>query len=63
MVGRFREDIASIFERVPAARSTLEVLCCYPGLYAVWLHCIANWLWKRKLFFLDRFISHLGQVT
>ncbi len=61
MIRRMREDIASIFERDPAARGTLEVLCCYPGLHAVWLHRIAHWLWKHRLFFLGRSLSHLGR--
>ncbi len=61
MFKRLREDIASIFDRDPAARSILEVLLCYPGLHAVWLHRIANWFWKRRLFFLGRFVSHAGR--
>ncbi len=61
MMKRLREDIASIFERDPAARSTLEVVCCYPGLHAVWLHRVARWFWKRRLFFLGRFVSHFGR--
>ena len=32
------EDIACILERDPAARSTWEVLTCYPGLHAIVLH-------------------------
>jgi serine O-acetyltransferase len=42
---RVREDINSILERDPAARSRVEVLLCYPGLWAVWIHRIAHWLW------------------
>lgn len=61
MFKRIREDIKSIFERDPAARSTLEVILCYPGLHAVWNYRIAHWFWKRKLFFLGRFISHFGR--
>ncbi len=61
MVKRLREDIASIFERDPAARSVLEVVCCYPGLHAVWLHRIAHWFWKRRLYFLGRAVSHFGR--
>lgn len=61
MFRKLREDIASIFKRDPAARNTLEVLFCYAGLHAVWLHRLAHWLWKRRLFFLGRFISHLAR--
>ena len=37
-------DIRSVFERDPAARSTLEILFCYPGLHAVWGHRISHWM-------------------
>jgi len=61
MFSRMREDIKAVFERDPAARSTLEVLCCYPGLHAVWLQRISHWFWKRRLFFLGRFVSHVAR--
>lgn len=61
MFARLREDIRVIFERDPAARSTLEVLVCYPGLHAQWFYRLAHWLWLRRLRFLARFISHLGR--
>ena len=61
MFRRLREDIASIFERDPAARSFLEVLLCYPGLHAVWMHRISHWFWKRGFFFFGRLISHVGR--
>lgn len=56
-----RRDIQAARDRDPAARSTLEVLFCYPGLHAVWLHRIAHWFWKRKFLFIGRFISHLNR--
>jgi len=61
MFARLREDIAVIFERDPAARSTIEVLVCYPGLHAQWFYRLAHWLWLRRLRFLARFVSHLGR--
>lgn len=61
MFNRMREDIMSVFERDPAARSMLEVLCCYPGLHAVWLHRISHWLWVRGFFFLGRLVSHFAR--
>jgi len=48
---RMREDIQTVFAKDPAAKSVLEVIFCYPGLHAVWLHRIAQFLWKHKLFF------------
>ncbi|CAG0947815.1 serine O-acetyltransferase [Anaerolineae bacterium] len=52
-------DIQSIFERDPAARSTLEVLFCYPGLHAVWGHRVSHWLWLHNFKFLARWVSQL----
>ncbi len=62
MFRRLREDIASIFERDPAARTTWEVLTCYPGLHAMWLHGIAHWLWEHGLRWLGRWISHVARL-
>lgn len=56
-----RRDIQAAWDRDPAARSTLEILFCYPGLHAVWLHRTAHWFWKRKFLFIGRFISHLNR--
>jgi serine O-acetyltransferase len=53
------KDIQSVFDRDPAARSTLEVLLCYPGLHAVWGHRISHWLWKHRLKLLARWVSQL----
>jgi serine O-acetyltransferase len=61
MFKKMREDIHAVFERDPAARSILEVICCYPGLHAIWLHRLSHWLWTRKLYFCGRFVSHLAR--
>jgi serine O-acetyltransferase len=61
MFRRLREDVASVFERDPAARSTWEVLTCYPGLHAIWFHRIAHWFWGLGLRWLGRFISNFGR--
>jgi serine O-acetyltransferase len=47
MINTIRSDIRSVFERDPAARNTLEILLCYPGLHAVWGHRISFWLWRH----------------
>jgi serine O-acetyltransferase len=61
MFARMKEDIESVFERDPAARNALEVLFCYPGLHAVWIHRVANWFWTHQFFFAGRLISHAGR--
>lgn len=61
MFNRIREDIASIIERDPAARSGWEVLTCYPGLHAIIMHRWANWSWRHGMKWLGRFISHVAR--
>ena len=59
MFNRLREDIACVFERDPAARSTWEVLTCYPGFHALTLHRLAHLLWGYRLRWLARLTSHV----
>jgi len=61
MFSRLRSDIQCILDRDPAARSTWEVLTCYPGLHAVVLHRRAHWCWTHDFKWLGRFISHCGR--
>jgi len=61
MFARLRSDIQCILERDPAARSTWEVLTCYPGLHAIILHRRAHWCWNHGFKWLGRFISHLSR--
>ncbi len=56
-----REDFQVIFDRDPAARHWLEVLCCYPGFHALLFHRIAHWLYQRQITFLPRLISHFAR--
>jgi len=53
-----KNDIRSVFERDPAARSTLEILLAYPGVHAVWAHRIEHWLWEHHLKTFARWLSH-----
>ena len=62
MLKRIREDIAVVRERDPAARSTLEVLLCYPGIHAILFHRLANPLWRMGLTTAARFVSHIARV-
>lgn len=61
MFSRLRSDIQCILERDPAARSTWEVITCYPGLHAIWWHRPAHWCWTHGLKWLGRFVSHIGR--
>ena len=58
---RIREDVRSVFERDPAARSWLEVLLCYPGLYAVWTYQFTHWLWRHHLYLVARVLSQFAR--
>lgn len=61
MFKTIREDIQTVFRKDPAARNTLEVILCYPGLHAIWLHRIAHFFWKNKLKLIARIISHINR--
>ena len=61
MFKTLKEDIQTIFAKDPAARSVPEVIFCYPGLHALWFHRLAHFLWRHKLRFLARFLSHISR--
>jgi len=61
MFGTMREDIRTVFEKDPAARSLLEVLTCYPGLHALWMHRVAHYFWTHHLKLLGRITSHVNR--
>jgi serine O-acetyltransferase len=58
MLKTIRDDIQSVFSRDPAARNTLEILLCYPGLHAVWGHRLSHWLWTHDGRLAARWVSH-----
>ncbi len=60
-MGRLRREIKAVFERDPAAKNTLEVLLCYPGLHAILMHRVAHFLYRHKWFVLSRFISQFSR--
>lgn len=55
------QDARSIAERDPAAKSVIEVILLYPGFHAIFFHRIAHWFYKKKMFFIARFISQLSR--
>lgn len=61
MFSRLRSDIQCILDRDPAARSTWEVLTCYPGLHALVLHRFAHACWHFGLKWLGRFVSNFSR--
>jgi serine O-acetyltransferase len=57
LIRNISEHVTSIMERDPAPRSRLEVLLCYPGLHAVWIHRFTHWLYGLRLYLVARLIS------
>lgn len=60
-ISRLKRDVRVVFERDPAARSVFEVVLCYQGLHAIWLHRLSHWLYKKDHIVAARFISALGR--
>src|SRR5213594_1908429 len=61
MFAAIRRDVRAVLERDPAARSTFEVLLCYPGVHALALHRIAHAIWRRGWTIPARFLSHVAR--
>ena len=61
MFKTLKEDIQTVFAKDPAARGVAEVIFCYPGLHALWLHRLAHYLWQHKLRFPARLLSHINR--
>lgn len=59
MFSAIRGDVRAVKANDPAARSTLEVVLCYPGVHAVWGHRLTHWLWLRNAKLLARFLAEL----
>jgi serine O-acetyltransferase len=61
MFQRLREDLETITARDPAAKNLIEILLCYPGLHAIWMHRIAHFFYRHKWHTLARLISHISR--
>jgi serine O-acetyltransferase len=63
LVSLIREDVATVLERDPAAKSRLEVYLCYSGLHAVWFYRMNHWLWNHGFFLLARWFSQVARLV
>ena len=61
LLALIREDVATVLERDPAAKSHLEVYLCYSGLHAVWLYRMNHWLWNHNFLLLARWLSQVAR--
>ncbi len=57
----FREQIDTVFRHDPAARTTLEILLCYPGVHAIFAHRVAHWFYRHGLYVVARLLSHVSR--
>lgn len=61
MLKAMRQDVRTVLERDPAARSALEVVLCYPGVHAIWAHRVSHALWSAGWTTMARCLSHLSR--
>ncbi len=61
-IALIREDVVTVLERDPAAKSSLEVFLCYSGLHAVWFYRANHWLWNHGLLVLARWLSQVARL-
>jgi serine O-acetyltransferase len=62
LLSLIREDVATVREHDPAAKSRLEVLLCYAGLHAVWFYRVNHWMWSHGLFLMARWMSQVARL-
>ena len=62
MFEKIKSDLSIVFDRDPAARSYLEILTAYPGVHAIIIHRLAHRVWRIKLYWLARLISHIARI-
>ncbi|WP_096438130.1 serine O-acetyltransferase [Alteribacter populi] len=61
MFKTLKSDIDVVMDQDPAARNRLEVVFNYAGVHAIWSHRLAHWLWKKRMYFLARFLSQVSR--
>jgi serine O-acetyltransferase len=63
LLALIREDVSTVMERDPAAKSRLEIFLCYAGLHAVWLYRINHWFWNHGFLLLGRWLSQAARLV
>ena len=61
MFNRIKEDIGSAMAKDPAAKNAMEVMLCYPGLHALWVHRIAHFFYLKRIYVIARMLSHVSR--
>ncbi len=57
-----KEELEIYLQRDPAAQGWFEVILCYPGIHAVWLHRVTHQLWNWNWLLVARFLAHLARI-
>lgn len=58
-----RGDIQAVKDRDPAAKGVFEVIMSYPGLHAIWMHRVANYLERMGVPLVPRLISMFARAV
>jgi serine O-acetyltransferase len=61
MFDQIKEDISVVFERDPAARTHWEIITTYPGVHALIIHRLSHWIWRKRFFWVARFLAHIAR--
>jgi serine O-acetyltransferase len=61
MFDQIKEDVSVVFERDPAARTHWEIITTYPGVHALIIHRLSHWIWRKRFFWIARFIAHISR--
>lgn len=61
MFETIKEDIQVVFDRDPAARTSIETLVACPGLHAILFHRLNHWFWNKNLFLIARITAHFAR--
>jgi serine O-acetyltransferase len=62
LLSLIREDVATVLDHDPAAKSRLEIYLCYSGLHAVWFYRMNHWLWNHGFFLVARWLSQVARL-
>lgn len=57
-----KEFLDNIKKKDPSAKNYLEIILCYPGVHAVFLHRIVHFLYNLQIPVLPRFIAHISRI-
>lgn len=56
------EFLENIKKNDPSAKNYLEIILCYPGVHAIAIHRFSNFLARKKIPVLPRFIAHFNRI-